>query len=75
MAAEVWARYDDGYPHFFVSIDSTGLDNRVSPLEAILTRCHASIDFKRLRGLHNEYAVSEFVLKAKDQAGLQRFWV
>ena len=57
MAAEACARYDAGYPHFFVSIDSKGLDCPVSPLEAALTRRHASVDFKRLRGLHNEHSV------------------
>src|SRR6266403_1528834 len=35
-----------------------------------------SVDFKGLRSLHNhEHSPSELVLKAKGQAGLQRFWV
>lgn len=64
-----------GTPPLFVSVDSKRFDSPVSPLEATLTRHLASVVFKRLRGLHNEHAVLEFVLKAKGQAGLQGFRV
>src|SRR5882724_5897998 len=78
-------RYDGGRarmkgtpptPTFFVSADSKGLNYSVSPLQSPLTRGVGSVDFKGLRSLHNhEHSPSEFVLKAKGQAGLQRFWV
>jgi hypothetical protein len=66
------ARMKGTPPHFLVSVDSKGLDRPVSPLEAILTRRLASIDFKRLRGLHNEHAVSEFLLKAQKDSGSEK---
>ena len=60
------ARYDDGYPPpFFVSVDSKGFGYLVSPLEAILTRCNVSVDFKRLRGLHNHGHRFSIVVKAE----------
>ena len=55
MAAEAWdpLRRWVPSPHFFVSADSKVLNDPVSPLEATLTRCLASVDFKRFSGLHN----------------------
>ncbi len=53
MTAESQSERCPPTPTFFVSADSKGLNCSVSPLEATLTRCHASVDFKRLRGLHN----------------------